>query len=271
MPHPSAAAEKAGSHASRQSMTYSVYAGGMHVVSADLAIEAGTANRYNISMGAYTHGLLGRLAPWNGTFETEGWYDPKNRTAKPARHVSKARWRNELETNEYYYNKDGSFKEFIQRNDEKNGVQPAPKELSGNTIDVLTAALRVMNGIDQKNVCQGDSAVFDGDRRFHLIFKDSKSVRLQGNALNFYTGPATECVVEVKPDGGKWRSKPRGWMSIQEQGRKQGTMPTVWFATLTPGQPAVPVKIRVKTDYGTLFMHINSYKSGDRTLSLPQK
>lgn len=51
-------------------------------------------------------------------------------------------------------------------------------------------------------------------------------------------------------------------MSIQEQSRENGSLPTVWMAKMTEDAPAVPVKIRVKTDYGTLFMHLVRYENG---------
>jgi len=57
-------------------------------------------------------------------------------------------------------------------------------------------------------------------------------------------------------------------MSIQEQGRERGTMPTVWFAKVQEGQVAVPVKVRVKTDYGTLFMHLTDYQSAGKKMTL---
>ncbi len=44
-------------------------------------------------------------------------------------------------------------------------------------------------------------------------------------------------------------------------------MPTVWLAQLRNGAPAVPVKIRVKTAYGTLFMHLAEYRDGERTVT----
>lgn len=59
-------------------------------------------------------------------------------------------------------------------------------------------------------------------------------------------------------------------MSIQEQGRERSTMPTIWFAKMAEGEPAVPVKIRVKTEYGALIMHLTHYKGAGKTLDLPQ-
>jgi hypothetical protein len=48
-------------------------------------------------------------------------------------------------------------------------------------------------------------------------------------------------------------------------------MPTIWLAQMAPGEPAVPVKIRVKTEYGTLFMHLTGYKGAGKSLQLAQQ
>ncbi len=132
--------------------------------------------------------------------------------------------------------------------------------MADNTTDVLSATLKGMNHIAAGGTCEGSDEIFDGARRYRIIFTNSQQVDLKKSEYNVYQGPATECTVEVKPLAGKWHKKPRGWMSIQEQGREKGKMPTIWFAQLAKGEPAVPVKIRVKTDYGALFMHLTGYE-----------
>ena len=62
---------------------------------------------------------------------------------------------------------------------------------------------------------------------------------------------------------------PRGWLSIQEQGRSKGSLPTIWLAKIDKDGPAVPVKLRLKTDYGTLFSHLIDYKNGDKEIKAP--
>ncbi len=261
MPSPAVAEGK------KQSMHYDVYAGGFHVVSADLNVDLSRKARYGLDLGAYTHGMLARLAPWQGTFATTGWYGTKS-FPQPEQHKSVATWRKEIETTVFRYNKNGSFKDYSITNDKEKGIRETDPALSQNTTDVLSATLIVMNKVAEGGKCEGSSEIFDGSRRYALVYANSKEVTLKGSDLNVYTGPATECTVEVKPIAGKWREKPRGWMSIQEQGRAKGTMPTVWFASMALGEPAVPVKIRVKTDYGTLFMHLTGYKGAGKTLSL---
>jgi len=109
------------------------------------------------------------------------------------------------------------------------------------------------------------SEIFDGKRRFKLWFKDAGTETLTKSRYNIYDGVAIKCSVEVEPISGKWHEKPRGWMSIQEQGREKGILPTVWMGTVKGTDLYVPVKVRVKTDYGTLFMHLKSVDNSNST------
>jgi len=88
----------------------------------------------------------------------------------------------------------------------------------------------VMENYGKTGKCEGTSLVFDGKRSFEQKFVHEENVELTASKYNIYEGPAAKCTVEVVPKKGKWHSKPRGWLSIQEQGREKGTMPTVWLA-----------------------------------------
>ena len=248
-----------------QSMIYDVYAGGFHVVQANVLIDYSKKNEYALDMEARTYGFLGKVAPWHGTFETHGWVMGDKR--QPKLHRSVATWRGEDEINSYNYGKDGSFKSYVvKEHDKPEEKKEVDDALTQGTIDALTAGLLVFEKVGKGEECTGFSEVFDGKRRFKQMFKHEDTVQLESSKYNIYKGPATECVVEIEPITGKWHDKPRGWMSIQEQGRERGMMPTVWLAKINENGPAVPVKIRVKTAYGTLFMHLAEYKSGDTNL-----
>ena len=246
-------------------MSYDVYASGFHVVQADLLIDKSEAGRYSILLDAHTRGFLGKLAPWRGSFETYGWVlngaDYTN--YQPELHRSVSNWRGEQEVKSYHYAKDGSFKSLeIDEHDKPLETSIPEPELTQDTIDALTAALAVMDEVSAGRDCTGNSDVFDGKRRFEQVFAQEDVTLLNASKYNIYEGPAAECIVEVIPIAGAWHNKPRGWLSIQEQGRAKGTMPTVWIGSMGEGAPAIPVKIRVKTDYGTLMMHLTGYESG---------
>lgn len=253
----------------QQKVQYDVYAGGIHALQANMDVNMATKGRYDLSLSAKTYGLLGSLAPWQGVFETHGWRLAKSN--QPELHQSTATWRDEVEIKKYRYKKDGSFDTYSLKDDENDGsVRPVDKELTQGTTDVLTATLDMMLAVANGQKCEGKTEIFDGKRRYKLIFQHKEEVQLEASRWNVYQGPAIQCTARVEPGAGKWHEKPRGWMSIQEQGQKKGTMPTVWFAQVEKGQPAVPVKVRVKTNYGTLFMHMTGYQNGQKNLVLAE-
>jgi len=250
----------------QQNMQYDVYAGGIHALQSNLAIDLSNKNTYSVNLKAKTYGLLGKMAPWAGTYFTKGW---SGDSFKPEQHIAASTWRGQEETKEYRYNKDGSFGGYNVTKDNKKPVtKNVGAELTDNTSDLLSATLNTMQAIATKGKCEGSSEIFDGKRRFKLIFKQVQKVEMSASRWNVYEGSAIECTAEVEPITGKWHEKPRGWLSIQEQGRERGTMPTIWLAQITDGQPAVPVKMRVKTSYGTLFMHMTKYETAGKTLTL---
>lgn len=242
-----------------ETLTYAVYAGGLHVVEAQIDLSDPAKDRYHIALSAWTRGFLGSLVPWNGTFATDGWRVKGTET--PEIYKSSSVWQKKDEVKKFTYSKNGKFTGFTKSEDGKDTTpKDFDKKLADGTTDSLTATLLVMDKVGADGKCEGASDVFDGSRRFKLQFHDEGPEDLMKTSYNVYTGPAERCTVEVVPAGGRWHQKPRGWLSIQEQGRQKGSLPTVWLAKINKTGPALPVKIRVVTDYGTLFMHLAKYE-----------
>lgn len=251
-----------------QKMSYDVYASGLHAVKADMVLDYTKPGRYSMVFGAETRGLLGSLAPWAGTFETRGWM-LSNGVRAPDVHESIATWRDEKEVKTYRYTKDQKFVDLVTLYNGKKPKKTVPdSELTNGTTDALSATIMVMEHLSDGGKCEGVSEVFDGKRRYRLVFKHSRFVQLEKTRYNAYSGVAAECTAEIEPVAGAWHSKPRGWLSIQEQGRERGTMPTVWMAQVSENAVVIPVRVRVKTAYGTLFMHMTRYESGKTILSV---
>ena len=100
--------------------------------------------------------------------------------------------------------------------------------------------------------------VLDGKRRFDMVFKSKGDETLESNKYNRFKGRTEICEVEIVPVAGKWREKPRGWMNIQGQAKAQGQLPQMWFGKVRKDMPAVPVRMMIKTDYGTMLLHLKS-------------
>jgi hypothetical protein len=235
--------------------TYHVYAGGVRVIEAPLTLRL-EGGRYQLDLSAATQGFLGRLVPWRGTFSSQG---VRRGDALSVRtHRSTSTWRGEEDWAKYEYNAAGHLRSLVLHKDGREEKPPIDPKLTHGTADILTATMRMLLAMPKTGLCQGQSDVFDSRRRFGLIYTPLGADELKKSRYTFYQGPTVTCTVEVVPKGGAWHKKPRGWLSIQEQGRKAGSLPTLWVAKVDPSLPPLPVKIRIKTDYGTLFMHLAS-------------
>jgi len=253
-----------GSHI--QKMTYELYAGGINAVQAEFDVSYDSQDRYSLELVAATKGFLGKLVPWSGTFKTHGWR-LKDGQERPELHKSTAIWNGEEDVKEYHYSKDGDFKSLhVFEGGQDESPETLEDDLVQGTTDALTATLQAMQAVSTTGLCEGEDEVFDGKRRFKLIFRHMDEEILAPTKYNIYEGVTVRCEIEVLPMSGAWHKKPRGWASIQEQGRNKGSLPTVWLAKLDEQGPAVPVKLRVKTDYGTLFMHMVGYENGNKKI-----
>lgn len=246
---------------------YDIYAGGFHVVDANFDMDLSKPSRYRLYFDAVTRGFIAKLVQWEGSFETKGWMDSNTKATQPEMHKSIAVSKDETEIKEYYYNKDGSFKEYrVSDKYNDRDLRESEKALSDDTTDIMSAALDMMHTVPNTGKCEGSSEIFDGKRRFKMIFINEGQVTLKPSRYNIYHGPASKCVVKVEPMGGDWHKKPRGWMSIQEQGVDHGKLPTLWLAKLEEGAPAVPVKMMVRSGYGAMIMHMTKFESGDKVV-----
>src|SRR5690606_8046866 len=72
--------------AEKQVMNYDVYAGGFHVVLAELTIDTTEKGRYRLMLESATRGFLDRIVRWKGIFGTQGWRDEKTGRARPETH-----------------------------------------------------------------------------------------------------------------------------------------------------------------------------------------
>ena len=240
---------------------YDVYAGGIHAMDAQLTLKT-SPKKYEIVLNAATQGVLKKLADWSGKFSANGLISKG--IAYPLEHQSASTWKGSTESKDFKYDGKGGFVSYKVTEAGKDKT-PADLDLSlaKGSIDLLSSTFRLMASLPATSACKGEDLIFDGDRNYRLVYKSVKTENLKRSDYNVYQGPSVVCTVEVIPEKGKWRKKPRGWLSIQEQGRQKGALPTIWFGKAKGNHDLyVPVKIQIKTDYGTLFMHLTSEKNG---------
>ena len=244
--------------AANYTATYGIYTGGFHVVDLE-GVFTVADDGYSMSMDAKTIGLLGRLAPWSGALQTTGVY-LRDGTPVPQAHSFVSTWKGKVETTQFTYDKNGNFAKKIYT-DEKGNIETNGHDssLSDGTVDMLTALHRSLLAAKDGD-CSAKIPSFDGKRRYNMVFRSGGEGEIKENRYSLYAGMAEICTIEIEPDGGKWREEPRGWMSLQEQSKGEGALPRLWYARMEGLDMPIPVKFMIKTNYGTMLMHLREIR-----------
>lgn len=244
----------------RYVLEYGVYGGGFQALDIDVVIDM-EKNNYDARMNAKPYGVLGKLLPWAGLYETEGTI--KKGALVPDHHDKTSAWRDDRDRLVMTYKNGALIKAEKIVNEGKNKkteiLQPPPAYHT-NTVDLVTNILAMLRESSFKDRCDFAQDVFDGKRRFRMTFKDKGVTTLQKSALNAFEGKARICAIELIPQEGFAGKKPRGFYKIQEDARKQGTLPIVWLGRFWKGGPLVPVRMLVKSEYGTVIVHLQNAK-----------
>lgn len=235
--------------------TYAVYGGGLHVVDASLKLTE-TDTRYKAQVNAKTQGTLSKFAPWASVMVSEGWGGKK--TWRPSDHRFTTYWREDATTTHLRYNREGTIvSRTVKEQGHPDDSKEADPELAKGAMDLATGILNFLRHRSMADGCGGRFAIYDGKRRFDIIMAGQKKETMTATRYNKFAGNAISCTVEVKPEGGDWGKKNRGWFKIQEDSRARGRLPRVTVAEL-PGIAGwlVPVRLDVASPYGAFIMHL---------------
>lgn len=248
-------------------LSYDVYAGGMHALEADMDLSLGE-DAYAVGLQARTEGMIGSLFPWKGEYVTIGTMEKGH--LYPRSHESRSIWKQKIKTVSMVYDGQG---DLVQSRTVKDGRETVERDINGNmkngTADMLTAVLHLFQAGAVNNDCEGRAAVFDGKRRFNIVFKSEGRETLPSSKYSSFSGEALRCVVEVEPVAGfKGKDMKKGWMAVQEHTKTRNKPPTIWLASPAGGAPAVPVRMEIASAYGSVVAHLTQTQIQTGTASL---
>ena len=114
-----------------------------------------------------------------------------------------------------------------------------PPEQTAGTLDPASATLAAGRALAATGRCDQRIKVFDGRRRYDLVLTDDGEGRLD-RGLGLYTGTAHRCRLEmVKIDEAQ-----------RDESEAKGEPAVVWFASLDPQLPPLPVRIDFTSHWG---------------------
>jgi hypothetical protein len=233
--------------------TYGLYTGGVRMIDVDATLDLGS--EYHLRTDARTIGIFEKILPWSGVFKTSGAGD-----FKPVRHDYAVKWRGDTERSTFLYDPPGVFTSMTQTKDGETTENPIDLDIARDTRDLLSTLALMLDQYERTGSCASDVLTFDNARSFIVRFADAGDGVMDNPNLSTYTGPARACTVEIIPQKGKWPKKPRGWLRIQEQAKKDGRLPALWLAKPAEGKPVIPVRVDIHTKYGDVIAHLTGLK-----------
>jgi hypothetical protein len=243
-------------------VSYDIYAGGMHLL--DVLMQFNQSNAaYSASMTANPTGFFSKIVPWQGRYSTDGAITKGQLI--PKIHEKTSRWGKDRDETIMRFNAQGQLASMTDREWIHGKTIPAPKNitpdaaLSGDAHDLVTTVVRMLyhaqqTGLSTKEACNSTHTVFDGKRRFTMAFTPLGQETLQKSRYTPFSGKAQRCQIEIKPLAG-FKGKKRGFYKIQEDSRKLGELPSIWLMPAWDNGPPVPVRMRIKSEYGAIIVH----------------
>ncbi|BBK31102.1 uncharacterized protein DUF3108 [Stella humosa] len=236
-------------------LQYDVYTAGLPTLALKLDI-AFTGEGYRVAADMQTQGLAGFLFPWHYQSVSEGVVAGGD--LRPALYRTTSTASGKTKTARLVYRADGTVAATAEPAVEE-GRDPVPPGLTRGSVDILTAVLRVTRRLESTGRCDGEVPVYDGLRRYDLVFSDGGLDR--SNAMT--VSAVRRCSASMRRLAGFLKT-----LSPWDDG-DDARAAAIAVASLGGDLPLVPVRLDLATPIGMAYAELASVKIDGRALPAP--
>ncbi|GAA4252097.1 hypothetical protein GCM10022293_25620 [Azospirillum formosense] len=251
--------------AQRWQLDYRVHVGGVAVLDARAELTL-TEDRYSVQVDAATDGFLGRLFPWETRSLSVGTVRPDG--VAPIRHTQSGVLRGSPRTVTLEYGPDGRVRTQVSPPPEEEDRDPVPEELTRQSRDPLSGVVDVLLAGLHGAGCQRTVPIYDGRRRYDMIFTDRGMTMVGESRHSVFSGAARQCRVSHKPIAGYERT-PRQPFWQRGGGREERPPVDLWIAPLEGVGPPLPVRLETDSGFGGVVVHLTAARKTDQTAERP--
>lgn len=238
------------------SLQFEAYVGGISALT--VGVEAGLLpGAYNVDFSFGTRGVVAWMIDWKMNAYSRGQFAPAGLI--PASAATDSQWNGNKRSTRLDYAGDGSVSVHMQPTPEQDDRNPVPDALKRGTVDVSSALLGALEQVGKTGSCAHRLKVYDGRRRYDLVFEDDGKTTLGADSESIYHGPAIVCRLWIDPKAGFRNTSSRmDWAT--------GDYARVYVARVFDGGPPVPVALEYGTALGQLRAYLTdaSYADGNR-------
>jgi hypothetical protein len=238
-------------------LRYELWAGGLGVLGFDFALEE-SQDAYRVDSEFHTSGFSDFLFRFAMHASAEGGIAGKG--VLPRRYASRSQSRRGRFTSDLDFLSDGEITATVTPLEEEPRT-PIPARSLPGSLDPLSATLSIARGLSQGGTCAGRLPIYDGKRRYDLVFEDKGPEELAPSTWSAFAGTARACTVRQIRLGG-FLLRPREDITPEA---------TIWMASLIPGTLAVPVRIELDSGWGSLLIHVVEATFGEAHRARPEQ
>lgn len=233
--------------------TYRVHVGGVAVLDVAATLEIDQRS-YRVEVTAQSGGFLGRLFPWRTRSLSEGGVRPDRLV--PGRHSQDSVFREKPRNVTLAYDGRGDVTATVLPPPEEDDREPVPDALKRSTYDPLSGVLAMLTAIGRGEACTRSLPVYDGRRRYDMIFEDVGLRPVAASRYSVFAGLARQCRVSYRPVAGYARNPPTNRFWQRDAAPSERPPADLWLAPLAPGTPPLPVRLETESDFGAVIVHL---------------
>lgn len=235
-------------------LDYKIYIGGLEALNATVTIGADAAH-YDVEIKAVTAGAIGRILPWIIHIGSKG--NVAGDVLQPVEHAQVNNFQGKDRSVTLNYDGQGGFIDRKVVPDAQEDQRDAvPAEMTRNTLDIVSGVLAGLRAVDRTGSCASRAPVFDGRRRFDLVYSDDGHETLDSSAVAIFSGETLKCAVKVEPVAGFWRKNQKKFFSRKVNGEDQVVPIEVFIARVGAAKVEVPVRIESTSPFGPLVLNL---------------
>jgi hypothetical protein len=224
---------------------FEIYTGGFKALAIETraAMEEGT---YGIEASLKTTGVIDWILRFSQTVEGKGQRGP---TTSPLLYLSDGTFFGTRRMSRLDYKADGDVAATLDPANEDDDRTPVPETMKRDTIDPMSvfAAFNRVAG-ENASPCSGKVPVFDGRRRFNLVFEDDGVGAVEKSQYTVFSGPALRCKVQMERLAG-----------FQRNPRFNSQAPRIsilYVARFGEGAWWLPVRLESESSFGNVVGHL---------------
>lgn len=151
---------------------------------------------YFVNSQVSTNGFFNTVYPFKALYSTSGIIKNNQMITSDYNYTSQSRF-NSRGKQVFYSSQGIPLYQISSKNGKAKKKEFAPSPTPADTFDLQTVLAKLARQYNQLGFCDSHLAVYDGKRRFDVVFKDLGTDTLLPNEHSFYSGSAAKCSMYI--------------------------------------------------------------------------